>query len=369
MEKVSFLESFREIEDPRIKGMVTYPLEEILFLVLSGVMCGFEEIEEMLMWGEENLEWLRKFLKYKNDLPTAKTIRKVLSHIDSESFKGCFEKWVASISTHLKGVVAIDGKTIKCSKKEQNGEGALHIVSAFAHEIGLVLGQEKVKDKSNEIKAIPELLNRIALEGTVVTIDAIGTQKEIANQVISSKADYLLALKRNQHSLFEDVELFFNDMDKAVMWDEFEETDFGHGRVEVRAAVSTSDIEWLKERHPDWKNLKSIVRIDSLRYNKKTKHETKECRYYISSLPSKASELLRYSRAHWSVENNLHWTLDVTFREDSCRIRKDYAGENLAIIRKIAFNLLKKSNVALPFKRRRTKALLDQTYRTSLIFS
>jgi predicted transposase YbfD/YdcC len=279
-----------------------------------------------------------------------------------------YPKWVSSINKEVKGVVAIDGKTIKGSKQNQDGEGALHIVSAFAYEIGIVLGQEKVADKSNEITAIPNLLERLAIEGAVVTIDAMGAQKDIVSRIIDKKADYLLGLKGNQKNLYEDVKLFFEEKSKMVVWDEAEEVDAGHGRVEIRSSIATSDIDWLKERHPDWKNLKSIVKIESGRYHKKTGKETRDVRYYISSLPAQALNLLKYSRAHWSIENSLHWSLDVIFREDSCRTRADYLGENMAIIRKTAFNLLKRDNIKLPLKRRRVKALIDPNYRSKLIF-
>ena len=268
--QVPFLEYFQRIEDYRIPGMITYPLDEVLFTVLCGTLCGFEDMDELLMWGESNISWLRKFLPYDNDLPTAKTVRCILSHINSEVFKQSFECWVSSLSSDLKGVVSLDGKSLRNSKQQQNGKGAAHIVRAFAHEMGVVLGQEKVVDKSNEITAIPALLKRLALAGTIVSIDAMGTQKAIVEDIVAAKADYVLSLKGNQHGLHKDVQSLFQDKDTRVaIWDEYEETDAGHGRVEMRNATVTSDISWLRKEHPDWQNLRSVVKIESVRYHKK----------------------------------------------------------------------------------------------------
>jgi predicted transposase YbfD/YdcC len=321
------------------------------------------------MWGKANIDWLRKFLSYKNKIPTAKTVRNVISHLDPDHFKGSFERWVASMSSELSGVVAIDGKTVRGSKKNKDGSGAAHLVTAFSHKLGLVLGQEKVEEKSNEITAIPELLERLALAGTIVTIDAMGAQKNIADKIRDAEADYVLALKNNQGTLYKDVTLFFDEKSKMVLWDVADHTDAGHGRIEIRSSTVTSDIEWLKERHPEWRDLKSIVKIESTRIQKKTGEETRDTRYYISSLPAKAKHLLDCTRAHWAIENTLHWSLDVTFREDSARTRVDYGAENMAIIRRSAFNILKKDDEKLPLKRRRLKALLESDYREKLLAS
>lgn len=365
---VPFLEYFRRIRDYRLMGMILYPLDEVLFLVLCGCICGFDDIDETVMWGKANIKWLRKFLPYENNIPTAKTVRKIISHLEYNQFKWSFERWVANIAKALSGVIALDGKTTRGSKESKNGDGALHLVTAFSHKLGLILGQEKVAEKSNEITAIPELLKRLALDGTVVTIDAIGTQKEIAELIVDAKADYVLALKQNQKSLYEDVVVFMKEQSKEVLWSEFEETDAGHGRIEIRSMLCSSDIEWLKKRHRDWKDLKTIARIRSTRIDKKTHAETLEDRYYITSLASDAEHLLLCTRAHWSIENSLHWSLDVTFRDDNCRSRADHGAENMAIIRRAAFNILKKDrDEKLPLKRRRTKALLDPDYRAKVL--
>ena len=365
--EVPFLDYFSEVEDYRIVGMISYPLDEVLFVILVCTICGFEDFDDMVMWSEENLDWLRKFLPYLNGIPRPKTLRDILSHLDPNTFQRSFENWSSSMCKKLGGVVAIDGKTLRGSKENSDGSGSVHLVNAFAYNFGMVIGQEKVNDKSNEIKAIPSLLSRLCLEGTIVTIDAIATQKDIVREIRSKGADYLLSLKGNQRSLHEDVKLFLDDSDMFSMWDEAEQTDAGHGRVEFRHVIVTEDIDWLKERHTDWKDLRSIAKVESVRYNKKSKIETRDSRYYLSSLPAKAVDMLRYIRAHWSVENNLHWCLDVTFREDSCRIRKNYSAENMAIIRKSALNLLKRDDAKLSIKKRRTKALVDPLYRSKLI--
>lgn len=366
---VPFLTYFSRMEDMRVPGMVLYPLEEILFLTLCGVLCGFDDFDETVMWGQEQLDWLRKFLPYSNGIPKAKTLRLVLNHLDAKAFEISFESWTSSLSKELKGVIAIDGKTVCGSKKGKSGSGATHIVSAFAHDLGIVIAQEKVTDKSNEITAIPELLKRLTLAGTVVTIDAMGTQKEISKVIIEQKADYILALKKNHSDLYDDASTYFSKIDKCEIYDEFEDTDYGHGRIEIRNCKVISDISWLQGAHGDWTGMRSIVKVEATRIEKKTKDVSNETRYYISSLTENAEKMLRYVRSHWSVENKLHWQLDITFREDSCRIRQDHGAQNLSLIRRIALNILQKNDAKLPIKRRKVKALIDSNYRTKLIIS
>ena len=288
----SFLESFRFLEDPRIQGLITYPLDELLLTTLSAVLCGCKDWDEISYWGTCHIEWLRQFLPFTNGVPTAQTFNRVFSAIDSQMFNISFERWVNSLRNNCEHKhIAVDGKTVRGSKQSQDGSGAIHIVSAFATEHGLVIGQQKVADKSNEITAIPELLERLALEGSVVTIDAMGTQKEIASKICSKKADYILALKENHKELHEDVSLFFTSNDKDVVWDDAVDTDAGHGRIEVRSCTVTKEVDWLKKRHPVWQGLSSIVRIESLRMHKKSGDSTKEVRYYISSLSRNAAQV------------------------------------------------------------------------------
>ncbi len=371
-EIVGFLSYFYDIEDPRIPGLVTYPVDEILLSTFCAVMCRNHDWEEISCWTEYHLEWLRKFLPFANGSPSPSTYARLFNSIDSKKFKDCFESWVSSLGLSLKEKqIAIDGKTVRGSKHSSDGSGSAHLVSAFVHEYGMVISQEKVEDKSNEITAIPELLKRLALEGSIISIDAIGTQKDIVKEICEKKADYVIALKTNQPSLHEDVRLFFEENSKEVIWDDHEETDAGHGRIEVRKAVVTKDISWLKKSHPDWENLNSIAKIDSIRINKKTMKETKETRYYISSLMSSAKEVAGYVRNHWSIENRLHWVLDMNFKEDSCRTRMNHGAENLAIIRKIAINHIKlKSQPGekkMSMKRKLLKGNWDLNYLESLI--
>jgi predicted transposase YbfD/YdcC len=260
-------------------------------------------------------------------------------------------------------VVAIDGKTLRGSKRDRSGSGALHVVSAYAHEAGLVLAARAVETKGN---AIPELLDMLALEGAIVTIDAMGTQKAIAEKIVARKGDYVLASKENQPALHADVEEFFADPALAKSCAEHPETDAGHGRIEERRA-RVADAGWLAKRHPHWKGLQSIAAIDCLRRDKKTGAASKETRFYISSLPPDPQRILAASRAHWSIENNLHWTLDVTFREDECRTRKDYSALNLAVVRHAALDILKGEASKIPIKRKRVKAAVNPDFRAALL--
>ena len=362
----SFLHYMHPLEDYRVPGMVTYPLDEILLATLVGILCDGEDWDDVAYFAEEHMEWLRRWLPYADGVPSPRTFRDVFSALDSTAFAACFAAWVGSLTGHIRGVVAIDGKTARGSKRDASGKDALHVVSAFAHEAGLVLCQRRVRDKSNEITAIPELLEMLALEGAIVTIDAMGTQKDIAAKIVEKGADYVLALKGNQGNLHKDVRLFFEERSSEVAWNVHETTDGGHGRIDIRICTATDDIGWLLAFHPDWPGLRSIVRVEATRFDKKYKTESKETRYHISSLPPDAEELLAAIRAHWSVEM-MHWSLDVTLREDANRTRKDHAAANLNIIRHAAFNLLKRNKDTLSLKRKRKKAAWNQDFLASLL--
>jgi predicted transposase YbfD/YdcC len=359
---LSFLEHFGRLSDHRVLGLVTYPLDEILLSTLTGLLCGAEDWEEIVMFAQAQQAWLKGFLPFASGIPSAQTYRAVFRALDSEMLASCFVSWVASLSCVIKGVVAIDGKTLRGSKQESSGKGALHLLSAYAHEAGLVIGQRAVDGKSNEITAIPELLASLALAGAIVTIDAMGTQRDVAAAIVDAEADYLLALKRNQGNLHEDVRLFFEENSGEVAWHEHNTIDAGHGRIEERRCVATDAIDWLRGRHPGWPGLTSIVQIHATRTAKKTGETTTERRYYISSLPPNAELLLAASRAHWSIENNLHWSLDVTFREDACRTRKDNAALGMATIRHAAFNILKADDAKRSIKKKQLQAALNDDY-------
>ena len=362
----SFLDHISNIEDPRIPGMVLYPLDEVLLTVLVGLLCRAEDFDEIEDVCAELLDWLRRFLPFERGIAPAQTLRRTLARLDPRALEEAFAAWVASLAARIRGVVAVDGKTVRGSKQDASGGGALHLVSAFAHEAGLILAQRAVDGKSNEITAIPELLDMLAIEGAIVTIDAMGTQKEIAARIVAKKADYVLALKGNQGTLEEDAALFFADPVLAADCPCHAETEAGHGRIEART-VRAADAAWLAERHPEWKGLASIVAVTARRTIKKTGATSTETRLYISSLPPDPVRLAAAVRAHWSVENNLHWVLDVAFREDECRTRKDHSARNLAMIRRAVLNLLRRETSKLSLKRKRLKAAMSPAFRATVL--
>ncbi len=364
---ISFLDHIGDIEDPRVPGMVVYRLDEILLTVLVGLLCRAEDFDEIADVGVELVDWLRRILPFEHGIAPAQTLKRTLARLDPRQLETAFAVWVRSLAGRIRGVVAIDGKTVRGSKQDADGTGALHLVQAWAHEAGLVLAQRAVDTKSNEITAIPALLDMLALEGAIVTIDAMGTQKEIAAKIVSKKADYVLALKGNQATLEECVELLFDDPVLAADCScHKEEPQVGHGRIEERA-ICAADAAWLAERHPHWKGLASIVAVTVRRTIKKTGTVSIETRLFISSLPPDPVRLAAAVRAHWSVENNLHWVLDVAFREDECRVRKDHSARNLAMIRRAVLNMLRREPSKTSLKRKRLKALINPAYRQAVL--
>lgn len=363
---VNFLDYIRDIEDPRIPGMVLYRLDEVLLTVLVGLLCRAEDLDEIEDMGNELLDWLRRILPFENGVAPAQTLRRTLARLDPRSLEEAFAVWTARLAQRVRGVIAVDGKTVRGSKRDALGAGALHLVSAYAHQAGLVLAQRAVDTKSNEITAIPELLDMLSLEGAIVTIDAMGTQTEIASKVVAKKADYVLALKGNQGALQQDVAQFFADPELAGECPCHEATESGHGRIEERT-VRAADAQWLAKRHPDWKGLASIAAITVSRRIKTTGAISTETRFYISSLPPDPANLATAARAHWSVENNLHWMLDVGFREDDSRIRKDHSARNIAMIRRAALNLLRREPSKISLKRKRLKATMSPEFRSAVL--
>ena len=344
-EKPAFLYHFDELEDPRIDRKKLYPLTEILLIVLCASICGAQSWRDFVSFGEEKRDYLRRFLTFEHGIPSKNTFARVLSSLDPSLFKQCFIAWVQSFQLALKEVVAIDGKTLRKSFDKATEQSAIHMVSAFATSTKLVLGQEKVNDKSNEITAIPKLLDLLAIEGAIVSIDAMGTQKKIAKKIRQKKADYVLSLKGNHSTLHEDIRLFLSTEIEKVhqnkphqIIDHHAHHDKGHGRIERRICYATDRLEWLEQRS-DWCDLNTIAVIESrVTIGSKT---TTEHRYYISSLPPNAKELAEAIRSHWAIENSLHWVLDVTMGEDHSRVRKDHAPENMAMVRHIVLNLLR----------------------------
>lgn len=367
-ETVVFLSHFKELQDPRQPGKVTYPLDEILLLCLLAVLAGAECFTEIALFGVKKLEFLRRFRPFRDGTPAHDHLGDILAALDAEQFQRCFVSWVAALTGMPAGVIAIDGKTVRRSGNKRSGKAAIHMVSAFAARQRLVLGQVKVAEKSNEIIAIPKLLDMLAIEGAIVTIDAMGCQREIAKKIIDKKADYVLALKGNQGSLRADVEVFAaeqkatNFADTTISQDTTIDGD--HGRIETRTTTVIHDVDWLRERH-NWPGLNAIVMVESRReVGGKAEQET---RYYITSLVLLAHLLGPVVRSHWSVENSLHWVMDMVFRDDECRVRTDHAPANFAAIKHMAQNLLRNAPGKSSLRSRRKAAGWDDDFLASLV--
>ena len=342
VQSVAFLDYFSALTDPRQSWKVIYPLDEVLLLVLCGVLSGADGFVEIARWGGLKLDFLRRFLAFSHGVPSHDALNDLFNGLDHAAFRDAFVAWVESLRADGAEIVAIDGKTARRTGDRGSGRAPLHLVSAWAGVQRLVLGQEAVAGRENEIVAIPRLLEVLELKGALVTIDAIGCQTEIARAIGDKGADYLLALKGNQPALHQDVALFFEEQKDAAFADTevlfHETTDNDHGRLEVRRHWSCSHIAWLKERHP-WPGLASIGMIEAeTEENGKT---TTSRRFYIASLPADAVLLARAARAHWGIENRLHWVLDVVFHDDLCRLRTGNGPQNFAIVKHIAINMLK----------------------------
>ncbi len=342
-----FEECFARLKDPRINRRKLYPLVEVLFIVLSGSICGAESWRDYVDFGKEKLEFLKQYFSYQNGIPSKNTFARLFGVLDPENFKLCFVEWVKTLQAMMNEVIAIDGKTLRGSFDNASASSAIHMVSAFASDARLVLAQQKVADKSNEITAIPKLLDLLSLKGQIVTIDAMGCQTAIAEKIIDGGGDYILALKGNQGTLSADVTLFLETEiakpSSNKIQDQCEDVDAGHGRIETRRCFVSDQIDWLVQKEK-WKGLQSIIVIEEKR--EMADKVTVERRFFISSLSPKAQRIARAVRSHWSVENNLHWTLDLVFNEDASRIRKDNAPENMALVRHITLNMLNQAKPA-----------------------
>lgn len=341
MKKLSLEEILEGIEDTRRKNSVIYPLHEVLFIILTAIICGATTYARIEMFAHSRKEWLKKYLKLENGIPDANTFRYVMMKITPQKVHLMFTEWMKTIIPNAKGVIAIDGKQARRTGDKQ--KRPLHVVSAFAHEFGLVLGQLACDEKSNEITAIPQLLETLEITGCIVTIDAMGTQTEIAKKIREGGADYILSLKSNQLNLYNDVKLF---MDEYCKDSEAKEKgiyaytlDNSHGRLEKRECYVCNDIGWLNNREK-WIDLYGIGMIVSTVEEKG--HKSEQRHYFIYSCSNlTADELMKAKRAHWGIENSLHWVLDMSFREDESRARKDYSAENFNALRQFAYNILK----------------------------
>lgn len=364
------IEHFNKISDPRIERKKLYQLNEILFITICALISGAEGWEHIEEFGIAREDWFCKHLELKNGIPSHDTFRRVFSLIDPKEFQECFISWIESVREVFSSeVVSIDGKTLCGSHDKAKGKKAIHLVSAWAAENKLILGQVKTAEKSNEITAIPELLELLYLEGCIVTLDAMGCQKEIVKKIRNKSADYMIALKANQGNLNQEIREFFKIHEATDFVDlahySHEETNSAHGRIEIRNCIVTDQLDWLKQKY-DWVDLKTVAMIQSTRII--GEKETNETRFYISSLPAKAELFNKVIRQHWGIENSVHWCLDVSLREDESRVREDKACENLATVRRIALNLLKQETTHKKgVKAKRLKAGWDLSYLEKVI--
>lgn len=362
MEKQNKLKTiFSKVDDPRRDLTKLHKLDDILLIGIISVICGAETWVNVEGYARAKEEFLRSFLDLPNGIPSHDTFNRVFSSIDSEQFEACFIEWVGTLADLVPGqVVAIDGKTIRGAKADGK-KSPIHMVSGWACENNLVLGQIKTAEKSNEITAIPKLLEIIAVEGSIVTIDAMGCQEAIVEKIIEKKADYIIGVKLNQKQLFQDVEDEFR-FSKAIST--ITDMDIGHGRIETRVcSMITGDFEHLQNKEK-WNSLCSLVRIESTREFKNSEKPTETAvRYYISSLQAKPEDFQKAIRSHWAIENKLHWTLDVAFGEDASRKRMGNSAQNFSILNKIALNLLKHEKTEKQgVKGKRLRAAWDNQY-------
>lgn len=359
---------FASLEDPRVERTRAHKLLDILVIAICAVICGANDWEAVAEYGRDNEGWLRTFLELPSGIPAHDTFWRLFRALKPEPFQICFLQWIQAVSKLTQGqVIAIDGKKLCGSQDKELGRGAIDMVSAWATANHLVLGQRKVADKSNEITAIPVLLQTLAISGCIVTIDAMGCQRDIAQTIVEQGADYVLQLKENQPHLYEDVVLLFDDLTQsnftAYAYDSATTVDKDHGRIELRQAWTISDPACLAalRNATHFPNLQTVMKV-RLERRLPTRTSVEE-RYYIASLQAPAATLLAAKRSHWQIENSLHWVLDIAFREDHARLRKDFGPQNFAVLRHIALNALKQeTSVKLGLYNKRLKAAWNHNY-------
>ena len=358
-------EYFRDLEDPR-QDNKRHKLLDIVVIAICAAICGADGWRDVKLFGHAKHDWLKSFLELPHGIPSHDTFGRVFALLNAEKFEACFREWVQAVEELSEGqIVAIDGKTLRRSHDRANGKAALHMLSAWASENGLVIGQLKVDEQTNEITAIPQLLDMLQINGCIVTIDAIGCQSEIAACIIDQQADYVLTVKENQSRLHQALEDLFDNAEELnwIRYSHHQTIQKDHGRIEVRQCWSTSDAAYLDYigNLSDWQGLHSIAMIQSERCV--GQDTTIQRRYFISSLQSNAQQLLRAVRSHWEIENKVHWVLDITFQEDASRVRKGNAPQNLAVLRRIALNLLRRERTAkCSIRAKRLKAGWDNDY-------
>lgn len=363
LSKESPVNYFKEIEDPRVDRTKLHSLEDIIILTITAVICGADGWTEIEEYGKTKESWLRTFLKLPNGIPSHDTLGDFFARIKTKDFERCFINWITAVSNITEGeIISIDGKTLRGSYDKRSKKAAIHMVSAWANKNNIVLGQVKTAEKSNEITAIPKLLDVLCIKGCVVTIDAMGCQKEIAKKIIDKEGDYILALKGNQGDLHDQVISSFERVKPKEIYEDIEKD---HGRIEKRKCLVLDDLKWIEKKH-EWENIQTLIKIESSRtIDNKT---TIENRYYISSLKADAKKLNEAVRKHWGIENSLHWTLDVAYGEDDCRMRSGYSAENFSIIRRISLNLLKnEKTLKKGIATKRLKAGWDNEYLKTIL--
>ena len=358
----ALLDHFSALDDPRQSWKVVYPLPEVLLLILCGTLAGAEDFVEIERWGRRKLDFLRRLLPFKNGIASHDTLNDVMNALPSALFSDCFTAWVEALRDGEPDIVAIDGKTSRRARQGQTH--ALHLVSAWASRQRLVLGQQAVSRKSNEIDAIPLLLERLELTGALVTIDAIGCQRTIAEAITARGADYLLALKDNWPALCADVRLFF-DAEPQSAFDTCQTTDGDHGRIEIRRHAISHDVAWLASdrRFPGEPRFPGLAAIGMVEAEVERNGATSRARrYYLCSARLTAAQFARAVRAHWGVENRLHWVMDVVFHDDLMRLRTENGPANMAAIRHAALNIIKQINDKASIKVRRKTIAWDDQY-------
>ena len=367
---VSLLDHFASLEDPRVERNQRHALLDIVLLTVCAVVSGADGWEAIEDFGREKLEWLRRFALFENGVPSHDCVANVISRLTPKGFGDCFRSWTQAVAGTTGGeIIAVDGKSARASRDRRRGRLPLHMVSAWACRNRLVLGQEATEEKSNEITAIPKLLELLELKGCIVTIDAMGCQRAIAEQIRAQGGDYVLGLKGNQSTLQESVEDFFATAlagtFAGVAHDFHEEIDKDHGRLEVRRYWITEDLRTLPD-NPLWAGLRSIGLVERRCTVGTT--ETVEPRYFINSIPAQARAFAHAVRGHWGVQNRLHWRLDVIFHEDASRIRKGNAPAIMTAIRHRSLNLLEQEPSRLRMSQKRRKAAWNDDYRAKVVF-
>ena len=364
------LDHFSALTDPRQGWRVLHPLPEILLLVLCATLSGMEDFVEIRLWGEQRLDFLRRFLPYERGIPAHDTLNDVINGLDAELFKTCFSTWVETLREQDPDIIAIDGKTSRRTHARRKGREPLHLVSAWAARQRLVLGQEATADKSNEITAIPLLLERLELRGALVTIDAMGTQTDIAEKIVERGGDYLLALKANRPLLHHEVEEFFKAPSADMLQPVHDTTDGDHGRIEERHHVVCHEVDWLfsDRRHSDEPRFPHLAMIGMVQTRvERNGAIERERRYYLSSTKLDAKAFAAAVRAHWGIENRLHWVLDVVFHDDLARLRSLNGPQNMALVKHMAMNLVRNPKDKHSLKVRRKLANLNPHYLDTLI--